>query len=195
VRVVGLTGGVGSGKSTVAAAFAEKGARIIDADVIAREVIEPGTKGFDAVTERFQGVGANGEIDRSVLAEIVFADEQARKHLEAIVHPLVRQEANRQVAELEGEDGIALLVVPLLIESGHYAVERLIVVDCEPTIAAERLMESRGWSELQARQRMNAQISREERLSAADYVIDNSGTRKVLDDQIERCWNWLNGEL
>lgn len=193
VLTVGLTGGIGSGKSTVAEMFARRGAHIIDADVIARQVVERGTEGFDRVVDCFGPavLDDTGNIDRRLLARLVFANDKARKELESIVHPLVRIEAAGQLAALGKDDGVAVMVVPLLIESGQYKVDRIVVVDCDEQVAVERVMKSRGWSEYEVRVRMATQLPRGERVAEADYIIDNTRSPESLEQQVDRCWTWL----
>lgn len=169
------------------------GANIVDTDVIAREVVEPGTPGLVAVLERFgSDVVRDGRLDRKHLASIVFGDAEALADLNAIVHPLIREETYRQVAQLENGRPI-VIVVPLLVESGRYPVDGVLVVDVDPAVAVQRLVESRGWTEKQALDRIAAQISREERLAAADFVIDNSGDGADLADAVGKAWDWITG--
>ncbi len=192
--VVGLTGGIGSGKSTVAGLLAAKGATVIDADRLARDVVAPGTPGYDDVVARFgpHVVAADGSLDRRALADIVFADPAALADLNAIVHPAVRSAVEEQLVELRGastNDGVVVLEIPLLIESGRsYGAVAVIVVDCEEDVAIHRLVEDRGMAEVDARHRMAAQISRADRVAAADVVIDNSGSRSDLEAQVDRVW-------
>jgi len=192
--VVGLTGSIGSGKSTVAGLLAAKGATVIDADRLARDVVAPGTPGYDDVVARFgpHVVAADGSLDRRALADIVFADPAALADLNAIVHPAVRAAVEEQLVELRGastNDGVVVLEIPLLIESGRsYGAVAVIVVDCEEDVAIRRLVEDRGMAEVDARRRMAAQISRADRVAGADVVIDNSGSRSDLEAQADRVW-------
>ena len=178
---VGLTGGVASGKSTVAAMLAELGAVVIDADALAREVVQAGTPGFDRVVEEFGSelVGPDGELDRPALGRLVFADESARKRLEAIVHPLVFE----RYAELEATaptDAIVVHDIPLLAESGRADdFDAVIVVDAPRDTQVERMTADRGWTAEDAESRIAAQATREDRLAIATYVVDNTGS---LDD-------------
>jgi len=184
---VGLTGGVGSGKSTVSALLSECGAVVIDADLIAREVVEPGTPGFAAVVEAFgtQVVADDGGLDRAALGSIVFADEDARRRLEAIVHPLVHE----RMAALEAEASAGSLIVhdiPLLAESTRQRdFDAVVVVDVPEEVQLERLVRDRGWSEADARARIAAQASREQRLAIATHVLDNSGSLDELRAQVD----------
>jgi dephospho-CoA kinase len=183
---VGLTGGVASGKSTVSAILVELGAVVIDADALAREVVERGTPGLDAVVAEF-GPGlltADGDLDRGATGRLVFADEDARKRLEAIVHPLVFE---RIVALEEAATGAAMVVhdIPLLAESGRAATfDAVIVVDAPRDVQVERMVRDRGWSEDEAVARIEAQASREDRLAVATHVIDNTGTLAELRDRV-----------
>jgi dephospho-CoA kinase len=192
--VVGLTGGIGSGKSTVSRLLRERGAVIVDADVAAREVVVPGGPAYQAVVDRF-GPGIlepGGAIDRPALAAIVFSDPAARADLEAITHPAVGVLINEQLAAEAGTDHVVVLDVPLLVESGPTR-NPLIVVDCPPETAVRRLVEQRHMDEADARRRVAAQASREERLARADLVIDNSGSPESLEHQVDAAWAWIEG--
>jgi dephospho-CoA kinase len=185
---IGLTGGIGSGKSTAARRFAELGALVVDSDVIAREVVEPGTEGLAAVVAEFgDRVVRDGRLDRPALARIVFGDEEARGRLNAIVHPLVRA----RVAELIGAAAPGTVVVqdiPLLVESGQAGRFDLVVVvrtDVDTRLA--RLAE-RGVEPAQARARMAAQATDEQRAAVADVVLTNDGTPDELSAQVDRLW-------
>ena len=192
--VVGLTGGIGSGKSTVSRLLSARGAVIVDADVVARRVVEPGGPAYQGVVDRF-GPGilaADGTIDRRALAAIVFADPEARADLEAITHPAVGVLINEQLAAEAGTDHVVVLDVPLLVESGRTGTP-VIVVDCPPETAIRRLVEQRAMDEADARRRGAAQVSREERLAHADLVIDNSGSPEALEHQVDAAWAWIEG--
>ncbi|MCF3963307.1 dephospho-CoA kinase [Streptomyces fuscigenes] len=190
---VGLTGGIGSGKSEVAKLLVACGAVLIDADRIAREVVEPGTPGLAAVVKEFGDdvLTSEGTLDRPRLGAIVFADEDRRRALNAIVHPLVRDRS----AELErgaGDGAIVVQDVPLLVEGGmmsHFDV--ILVVDASPKTQLDRLVRLRGMTEQDARDRMAAQASREERRAAADVIIDNDGPREALEPQVRAVWDTL----
>ena len=187
---VGLTGGIGAGKSEVSARLAAQGAVVIDADAIAREVVEPGTEGLAEVVEAFgRGVVLpDGTLDRPRLGEIVFADPELRGKLNAIVHPRV----GARMAELEraaGPGAIVVLDVPLIAESGRTDdYDLVVVVDAPPRVQVDRLVRRRGMTREQARARMEAQASREQRLAIADIVIDNSGSLAELDRQVGDLW-------
>ncbi|HEY8524139.1 MAG TPA: dephospho-CoA kinase [Acidimicrobiales bacterium] len=192
--VVGLTGGIGSGKSTVAALLAERGAVVVDADAVTRELQRSGTPVFQAMVERFGPgiVGPDGELDRAKVADIVFNDPEALADLNAIVHPAVGAEIARRLQELAGTDQVVVLDVPLMVESKRgYPMAGLLVVDVDPEIAVRRLVEHRGMREPDVRARMAKQASREERLARADRVIDNSGTPDDLRRQVDDAWRWI----
>jgi dephospho-CoA kinase len=191
---VGLTGGIGSGKSTVARLLAGRGAVVVDADLLARQVVEPGSAGYQAVLDRFGPAvaAADGGLDRRALADLVFADPSALADLNAIVHPAVRAAIAGRLAELREGDGVVVLDIPLLVESGRsYGAAAVLVVDCPEDVAVQRLVEQRGMDEADARRRMAAQVPRAERLAAADLVIDNSGSPEQLEAEVERVWTFL----
>jgi dephospho-CoA kinase len=189
---VGLTGGIASGKGLVADELAAQGAVIIDADLLAREVVEPGTAGLAAVVERFgEGVLQSGRLNRARLAQIVFADPDARRDLERIVHPAVRARA----AELEQAapaDAVVVHVIPLLVETGQQdGFDVIVVVDADPDTQIARLVARDGLGEAAARARLAAQATREQRRAVADVVLDNSGTVLDLKRQIRPLWEFL----
>lgn len=187
---VGLTGGVASGKSTVSAILAELGAVVIDADLIAREVVARGMPGLDAVAEEFGPdlLTADGELDRPAMGALVFGDPDARRRLEAIVHPLVHARS----AELEAEAGDSAVVVhdiPLLTEVGRAgSFDEVIVVDAPAELQVSRMVEERGWTLADAESRIAAQATREERLAIATHVIDNTGTLAGLRARVEEIY-------
>ncbi|GAC1586723.1 MAG: hypothetical protein NVS3B21_01060 [Acidimicrobiales bacterium] len=189
--VVGLTGGIGAGKSTVAGLLAARGAAIIDADVIARWAVSPGQPALARIAERFgDGVIApDGTLDRPALAAVVFGDDKARVELEQITHPVIQAEIARQTLEHAGTDRIVVLDIPLLKERRD-PMAGVIVVDVPPDIAVERLVKHRGFAERDARARIAAQISREARRALADVLIDNSGDEADLEAEVERAWQW-----
>jgi dephospho-CoA kinase len=193
VLLVGLTGGIGSGKSTVSALLAGKGAVIVDADAITRSVQQPGQPVFEAMVERFGSgiVGADGLLDRPAVAAIVFNDEQAKKDLEAIVHPAVGAEMLRQLQEHADTEAVVVYDVPLLVESGKKGYGAVVVVDVDPEIAVQRLITHRGFDERDARARVANQASRADRLAVADRIVDNSGSVAELEAQVEDLWSWL----
>lgn len=193
VLLVGLTGGIGSGKSTVSSSLAARGAVVIDADAITRELQEPGQPVLEAMVERFgEGIlREDGRLDRQAVADLVFNDPDALADLNAIVHPAVGAEIARRLEAERDTDHIVILDVPLLVESGRNDLAALIVVDTDPEIAVRRLVEQRGFSEADARARISRQASRQERLAKADFVIENSGSRAELASRIDACWAWL----
>lgn len=188
--LVGLTGGIGSGKSTVSALLAARGATVIDADAIVRELQAPGQHCFDAIVARFGPivVAPDGTLDRQAVADIVFADPEALADLNAIVHPAVGAEIARRLEEAAPGDGVVVLDVPLLVESGRDDLALLVVVDVDPEVAVTRLVDQRGMDEADARARMARQASREDRRARADVVIDNTGDRAALEAQVDALW-------
>jgi dephospho-CoA kinase len=188
---VGLSGGIGSGKSTVSALLAEHGARVIDADAIAREVVEPGTPGFDAVVARFGAdVVRDGRLDRPALAKVVFADEQARQDLNAIVHPLVG-ERTAELMDQAPDDAIVVYDLPLLVESNLSSVFDLVVIVMADAEVRLRRLESRGMPSDDAQARMAAQASDEQRRAVADEIIENNGTQDELTAHVDALWQRL----
>ncbi|MEU1288127.1 dephospho-CoA kinase [Kitasatospora sp. NPDC005856] len=190
---IGLTGGIGAGKSEVSRLFAARGAVIVDSDVIAREVVAPGTDGLAAVVAEFgpQVLREDGTLDRPALGAVVFADPERLKALNAIVHPLVRDRA----AELEAAaapDAAVVHDVPLLAEN-HLAplYDLVVVVDAADEVRVDRLVRLRGMTEEEARARMAAQATREDRLAIADLVIDNSGGLAELEARVDEVWSEL----
>ena len=190
--LVGLTGGIGSGKGAVASALAERGARVIDADVVAREVVAPGTEGLRAVTELFgeEVLGPGGELDRARLAEIVFADPQARARLNAIVHPLVAARIESMLAD-ESAGGVVVYDVPLLVEGSvqdRHDFDLILVVEAPVAQRIERLVRDRNMTEEQVHARLASQATDEQRRAVADVVIVNGGSRTDLDDAVDQVW-------
>ena len=193
--LVGLTGGIGSGKSTVARMLEERGAVVFDADLLAREAVEPGTQGHTAVIERFGAdvLAPGGELDREALASIVFADPSARRDLEQIVHPEVRRLFAEGSEAYRDTDRIVVFSAPLLVESGmHTAFEILVVVSATVATQIERLMRQRGMSEPAIRARIDAQAPLEDKAAAADFLVDNEGSLDELESQVEQLWNDLS---
>ncbi len=193
VILVGLTGGIGSGKSTVSGLLAARGAVVIDADAITRQLQEPGQPVLAAIVERFGPaiLDAEGRLDRPGLAAIVFPDPRALKDLNGIVHPAVGAETARRIAAEQDTDHLVVLDVPLLVETGRSGLAAVVVVDVPTDVAIERLVQQRGMSEADARARIAAQASREDRLAKADIVIDNSGDREALEAQVDEVWTRL----
>jgi dephospho-CoA kinase len=192
---VALTGGIASGKSTVARLLAGLGALVIDADQLARDVVEPGTPGLDRVVERFgrEVLTDDGHLDRPAVAAIVFKDVQARKDLEAIVHPLVHEAGQR--AEADAEPGrLVVHDIPLLAEAGRAeGFDAVIVVDTPAETQVARMVEDRGWTREDAEARIAAQAPREQRRSLATHVIDNSGSREDLEARVREVYAELTG--
>jgi dephospho-CoA kinase len=186
---IGLTGGIGSGKSTVSALLAQRGAVVVDADRIAREVLEPGTPGLAQVVDAFGEavLATDGSLDRQALAAIVFADPDARAELDGIVHPLVRARTAELVAAVP-EGSVVVNDVPLLVETGQQgSYDLVLVVAADPETRVSRLVH-RGLTAEDARARIAAQASDEQRRAVADVVLDNSGTREQLAEQVDRFW-------
>lgn len=193
---VGLTGGIASGKSTVSTMLGELGAVVIDADALAREVVERGTPGLDAVVAEFGPalLTPEGDLDRAAMGSLVFGDVAARKRLEAIVHPLVfeRMVALEQAA---GDDDLVVHDIPLLAEGGRAdTFDAVIVVDCPPELQIARMVSDRGWSREDAESRIAAQASREQRLAIATHVIENTGTIDELRDRVVAVFVSLRSE-
>ena len=187
---VGLTGGIASGKSAVADALAGHGAILIDSDVLAREVVEPGTPGLAAIVERF-GAGvlaADGALDRAELGQIIFGDDAARADLNQIIHPAVRAR-RAEIFETAPAGAVVVAVIPLLVETGIAdQFDQVVVVDLPEELQLERLMGRNGYDRDEALARVRAQASRAERLAVADHVIDNSGTPAQTRAQVDRLW-------
>lgn len=184
---IGLTGGIASGKSTVADLFAAKGVPVIDTDVIAREVVEPGRPALAEIAREFGPdiLDEEGRLNRRRLRDVVFRDDKRRETLEAILHPRIREETEAQAAAAGG--AYQLIVVPLLVESPMQAtMDRILVVDVSEDTQLERLLQRDAESEVQARRMIAAQASREDRLRIADDVLDNDGTVDATADQVDR---------
>jgi dephospho-CoA kinase len=192
--LVGLTGGIGAGKSTVASMLAERGAVVFDADQLARDAIEPGTPGYDAVIDRFGAtiVGPDGAVDRDVLADVVFDDPEARRDLEAIIHPDVGRLFREVTESYRDTDRVVVYDVPLLAETGMAgAFDVVVVVEAPAAIRVTRLHADRGMSEAAVRERMSAQASDEDRAKVADRVVVNDGDRTSLERQVDELWQDL----
>lgn len=192
---IGLTGGIGSGKSTVSAGLVKRGAVLVDADAIVRDLQKPGKPVFKKMVERWgeKIITNEGELDRQAVADIVFKDAEELAALNEIVHPLVREEiANQREKYIKGNAPI-ILDIPLLIESGYENLSGIIVVDLHTEEAVERLVKYRGFSREDALNRISSQVDREERLSKADFVIDNNGDLDSLEKEIDKAWSWIKG--
>jgi dephospho-CoA kinase len=194
VILVGLTGGIGSGKSTISSLLEGKGAVIIDADAIVREVQLPGSSVLAELAEKFgsEVLAADGSLDRQAVANIVFTDPDALKALNAIVHPAVGKEMNLRMIEQRTTDHVVVLDIPLLTENPREGLQGKIVVDVPVEVQVERLVKYRGFDEADARARISRQATREQRLATADFVVDNSGDLADLQPQIDKLWQWLN---
>jgi dephospho-CoA kinase len=190
---VGLTGGIGAGKSEVSRRLAAAGAVVIDSDLLAREVVASGSDGYDEVVEAFgpEVLGADGELNRQALGRRVFGDEGARRRLEAIVHPRVRARAKQIEASCD-PDAVVVHDIPLLTETGQAGkFDIVVVVDAPDDVQVERLTRTRGLAEPDARARMAAQASREQRRAVADEVVDNSADLGHLHEQVDALWQRL----
>ena len=193
---VGLTGCIGSGKSTVAAALVRHGAVLLDADAIVADLQQPGSPTLEAMVAHFGPsiLRPDGHLDRAAVAGIVFEDPQELAALNAIVHPAVRAEMAARRDELAGSEAVVVADIPLLAEAGperRAGLAGVIVVDVEPEVSVQRLVEGRGLTVGEARARLARQASRAERLALADFVIDNNGTPAALEEQVDRCWEWI----
>lgn len=201
---VGLAGGIGTGKSAVSSLLAGYGAAVVDADLIAREVVVPGGPAYAPVLERFgpSVVAADGTLDRAALASIVFADPSALADLDAITHPVIGEVMGERMAALASEaeaggdadaDPVVVAVIPLLASRHVEALglRAVVVVDCPEEVATARLVRERGMSETDVRRRMAAQPSRQDRLAMADYVVENSTSLEDLRVQVAKLWGWL----
>ncbi|CAL1239164.1 dephospho-CoA kinase [Candidatus Methylocalor cossyra] len=183
---IGLTGGIGCGKSTVAALFQALGVPVLDADQIARELVEPGQPALEAIVNHFgPGIVVAGKLDRARLRQLVFAAPEQRRWLESLLHPLIYAELERRLASLSGP--YCLLVIPLLLESGRRSfVDRVLVVDCPEPVQRQRVKSRDGMSDAEVDRLLAAQLGREERLRAADDVIENAGAPESLPPQVEQ---------
>jgi len=195
---LGLTGGIGAGKSAVADLLVDRGAVLVDADVIAREVVAPGGPAYRPLVDRFGPgiVAADGTIDRPALAAAAFGDPTALADLNAITHPAIGAEMLRRRQEVadRGDDTVLVLAIPLLrpVHRQTLDLDAVIVVDCPEEVARKRLVERRGMDPADAEARIAAQVSRRERCDGADFVLDNSSTVQHLTDEVERLWRWID---
>jgi dephospho-CoA kinase len=192
VILLGLTGGIGSGKSTVSALLAQRGAVIIDADAIVKELQEPGQPLLKELSDEFGEsiIKDDGSLDRVALAGIAFADKDKLAALNKIVHPAVGREMNRRLEEQRTTDNVVVLDIPLLAENPRKGLCGVIVVDVPVDVAVSRLMEFRGFKEDDARARVANQTSREKRVAIADRIVDNSGDMSALEEQVAAVWEW-----
>ncbi|HET7870720.1 MAG TPA: dephospho-CoA kinase [Actinomycetota bacterium] len=195
--LVGLTGGIGTGKSTVARMLEKRGAVVFDADILARKAVAQGTPGFDEVVERFgpNVLAPGGGLDREALASIVFSDPAARRDLEGIVHPEVRRMFAEGCEEYRDSDRVVVFSAPLLVETGmHTAFDLLIVVSAPVATQIERLMRDRGMPERDVEARIAAQLPLEAKAEVADVLVDNEGTFEDLEGQVDRVWRDLDAK-
>ena len=194
---VGLTGGIGSGKSAVAELLVRRGAILIDADRVARDVVAPGGPAYQPLIDRFGSaiVAVDGTIDRPALAALAFADEESRLALNSITHPAIGVAMMEARDAHEGTDDIVVLAIPLLtaVHRDTVKLHKVVVVDTPIDVALERLVKQRGFDRADAEARMRSQVSREERMKEADYVVDNSGDRANLEAEVDKLWAWLLG--
>ncbi|NLS08553.1 dephospho-CoA kinase [Nesterenkonia sp. MY13] len=193
---VGLTGGIASGKSAVAQRLAEHGALIIDADLLAREVVAPGTDGLAEIRTAFgdEILDVEGGLDRPALGRIVFNDDEARSRLNSIIHPRVRQESTR-LRESAAEGSVVVEDIPLLVETGQQErFDAVVVVQAPHEERIRRMVEDRGMSPDEAESRIRAQATDEQRAAAADVVLDNSGTLEELREQVDQLWEKLSNK-
>lgn len=190
---IGVTGGIGSGKSTVASLLSERGAIVVDADLIARRIVEPGSPVLENLVEEF-GAGIlypDGSLNRAELARLAFADERSTRHLNEITHPAIREQAEIDLHAAE-QQGIAVYEMPLLIETGQRSlVDLVVVVDVPEQVQIDRAVNLRGLPREDVDRRMAAQVSRSERLAAADIVIGNAGSREELVAEVDALWHRL----
>jgi dephospho-CoA kinase len=193
VILVGLTGGIGSGKSTVSGLLQARGAVIIDADAIVREVQQPGSPVLVELAQKFgpDVLAQDGSLDRQAVANIVFTDPDALKSLNAIVHPAVGREMNQRMIAQRASKNVVILDIPLLTENPREGLQGRIVVDIPVELQVQRLTSFRGFDEADARARISRQATRQERLDKADFVVDNSGGLEDLIPQIDLLWTWL----
>jgi dephospho-CoA kinase len=193
--VVGLTGGIGSGKSTVSGLLAEHGAVIVDADRIARDLQSPGSPVIAAMVQRFGPdiINSDGSLDRAAVAAIVFSDKSALDDLNGIVHPAMQDEIQRQIDVHRGSDRVVVLDFPLLGENPRRGLAATVVVDVPVEVAVQRLVDQRGMDAVDAEARVNSQISRDERLAIATHVIDNRADIDALREHVDQLWAELTG--
>ena len=191
--LIGLTGGIGSGKSEVARLLTERGAEIIDADLIVRELQQPGAEIYEKMIELFgsEVVAADQSLDRTAIAKKVFSDESLLKTLNQLVHPVVKRVMNERVESFRDTEKVVILDIPLLVENPREGLDGVLVVDLDAEIAVKRLVEQRNMSADDARARIAKQATREQRLAIANHVIDNSGDRNALSQKIEIAWSWI----
>ena len=191
--LIGLTGGIGCGKSEVSRLLENRGAVIVDADLIVRELQQPGAEIFLRMVEMFgdKVVAADGSLNRAAVANEVFNDAETLGKLNLLIHPVVRRVMNERVESYRSTDEVVVLDIPLLVENPREGLDGILVVDLDPQIAIERIVDQRKMSIDDAKARVSRQSSREQRLAIANHVIDNSGDRDALAKQVEIAWSWI----
>ncbi|MDA0286359.1 MAG: dephospho-CoA kinase [Actinobacteria bacterium] len=191
--LIGLTGGIGSGKSEVSRLLVAHGAEIIDADLIVRELQQPGAEVYNKMVEIFGGeiIASDKSLDRVAIAAKVFSDEKLLKTLNDLIHPIVRRVMNERVESFRKTDKVVVLDIPLLVENPREGLDGVLVVDLEIEIAVARLVDQRNMKLEDARARVAKQATREQRLAIADHVIDNSGDRDSLAKKVDAAWSWI----
>ena len=191
--LIGLTGGIGCGKSEVSRLLENRGAVIVDADLIVRELQQPGAEIFLRMVEMFgdKVVAADGSLDRAAVANEVFKDAETLGKLNLLIHPVVRRVMNERVESYRNTDEVVVLDIPLLVENPREGLDGILVVDLDPQIAIDRIVDQRKMSIDDAKARVSRQSSREQRLAIANHVIDNSGDRDALAKQVEIAWSWI----
>jgi len=192
--LIGLTGGIGCGKSEVSRLLEKRGAVIVDADLIVRELQQPGAEIFRRMVEMFgdKVVAADGSLDRAAVANEVFKDTEILGKLNLLIHPVVRRVMNERVEKYRDTDKVVVLDIPLLVENPREGLDGILVVDLDPQIAIERIVDQRKMSIDDAKARVSRQSSREQRLAIANHVIDNSGDRDALAKKVEAAWSWIS---
>lgn len=192
MKLIGLTGAIGSGKSSVSALFARKGALIIDGDGIAKQLQQKGSATLQKMVDEFGDILLeSGELDRAKVAQLVFGDSEMLKRLNAVMHPAIGAEIIRLIEANLHTDKVVVLDMPLLVENPRDGLSGLVVVDVDPEIAISRLVQFRNMNEEDARRRMASQASREDRIRVADRVIDNNGDSEALQPQVDEVWDWF----
>ena len=192
MKLIGLTGAIGSGKSSVSALFERKGAIIIDGDGIAKQLQQKGSTTLQKMVDEFGDILLeSGELDRAKVAKLVFGDAEMLKRLNAIMHPAIGIEILRQIELNMTTENVVVLDMPLLVENPRDGMSGLVVVDVDPEVAIARLVQFRNMNEEDARRRMASQASREDRLKVADRIIDNSGNPESLGSQVDDVWDWF----
>lgn len=191
--LIGLTGGIGSGKSEVARLLTNRGAILIDADLIVRELQQPGAEVYLKMVDLFgaEVVASDKSLDRAAIATRVFSDSNLLKTLNELIHPIVRRVMNERIESFRQSNKVVVLDIPLLVENPREGLDGVLVVDLDVDLALGRLVEQRNMSVEDAKARIAKQATREQRLAIADHVIDNSGDRTQLEEKVETAWSWI----